>query len=126
MRPPLKIYHRRSSSPSTVYGSCSPSSIPTFTVRKPSMVSLTTQKALLLPARAGKWYVGEATIPRPGPQDVLVKVLAAALNPIDWKLVDSPFTAIIPEFPFISGTDGAGIVEEVGSEVTTLEKGDKM
>ncbi|TBU25010.1 GroES-like protein [Dichomitus squalens] len=90
------------------------------------MAHLATQKALLLPARAGKWYVGDAPIPRPGPQDVLVKVLAAALNPIDWKLVDSPFTALIPEFPFISGTDGAGIVEEVGLEVTTLQKGDKI
>ncbi len=76
--------------------------------------------------RGGKWTLGEAPIPSPGPQDVLVKVISAALNPIDWKLVDSPFSAIIPEYPFISGTDGAGIVEAVGSEVTSLAKGDKM
>ncbi|KAI0787324.1 GroES-like protein [Fomes fomentarius] len=90
------------------------------------MVDIQTQKALLLPSRGGKWTLGEAPIPSPGPQDVLFKVISAALNPIDWKLVDSPFSAIIPEYPFISGTDGAGIVEEVGSEVTSLAKGDKI
>ncbi|PIL35339.1 hypothetical protein GSI_02064 [Ganoderma sinense ZZ0214-1] len=90
------------------------------------MATTATQKALLLPGRAGKWYIGETPIPKPGPQDVLVKVMATALNPIDWKLVDSPYTSIIPEFPFVSGTDAAGIVEEVGAEVTTLKKGDKI
>ncbi|KAI0715786.1 GroES-like protein [Cerioporus squamosus] len=85
-----------------------------------------TQKALYLPARAGKWVVGEAPIYRPGPKDVLVKVVAAGLNPLDWKLVDTPFSVFIPSYPFISGSDGAGIVEEVGAEVTTLVKGDKI
>ncbi|KAI0749272.1 GroES-like protein [Daedaleopsis nitida] len=90
------------------------------------MPTISTQKALLLSSRAGQWSVGEAPIPVPGPQQVLVKVMSAALNPIDWKLVDSPFSALCPEYPFISGTDGAGIVEEVGSEVTTLAKGDRI
>ena len=63
---------------------------------------------------------------RPGDDDVIVQVAAVALNPIDWKLVDSQFSATIQCYPFISGTDGAGIVEEVGAEVTTLAKGDKM
>ncbi|TFK79449.1 GroES-like protein [Polyporus arcularius HHB13444] len=85
-----------------------------------------TQKALYLTARAGQWVVGEAPIPRPGPKDVLVKVISAGLNPLDWKLVDSQFSAFIKSYPFISGTDGAGILEEVGADVTTLVKGDKI
>ncbi|RDX56942.1 GroES-like protein [Lentinus brumalis] len=85
-----------------------------------------TQKALYLTARAGQWVVGEAPIPRPSPKDVLVKVVSAALNPVDWKIVDSQFSAFIPSYPFISGSDGAGIVEEVGADVTTLVKGDKI
>ena len=80
----------------------------------------------LLPKRGGSFFVGEAPVPSPGPQEVLVKVISAALNPIDWKLVDSPFSSLVPSYPFISGTDGAGIVEEVGAEVTTVAKGDKM
>ena len=92
------------------------------------MAIMTTQKAVLLPSRGGQWTLGEAPIPSPGgPQEVLVKVMSAALNPIDWKLVDSPFSALlVPEYPFISGTDGAGIVEEVGAEVKAFAKGDKM
>ena len=90
------------------------------------MAIMKTQKAVLLPSRGGQWTLGEAPIPSPGPQEVLVKVMSAALNPIDWKLVDSPFSALVPEYPFISGTDGAGIVEEVGAEVKAFAKGDKM
>ena len=87
---------------------------------------MSTQKALYLSSRAGQWSVGDALIPSPGPRDVLVKIQAAALNPLDWKIVDSKYTALAQEWPFISGTDGAGIVEEVGPEVTTLAKGDRM
>ena len=91
------------------------------------MSSGKTQKALLLPARAAKFTLGEVPVPAPGPGDVLVKIVSAALNPIDWKIVDSDlFSPIISSYPYIPGTDGAGIVEEVGSEVTTLAKGDKM
>ncbi|RPD59732.1 GroES-like protein [Lentinus tigrinus ALCF2SS1-6] len=85
-----------------------------------------TQKALYLTSRAGKWVVGEAPIPMPGPKDVLVKIISTALNPLDWKIVDSRFSSFIPSYPFISGTDGAGIVEDVGADVTTLTKGDKI
>ncbi|KAI0707058.1 GroES-like protein [Earliella scabrosa] len=90
------------------------------------MAIMKTQKAVLLPSRGGQWTLGEAPIPSPDPQEVLVKVMSAALNPIDWKLVDSPASALVPEYPFISGTDGAGIVEEVGPEVKAFAKGDKI
>ncbi|CDO74506.1 hypothetical protein BN946_scf184979.g61 [Trametes cinnabarina] len=90
------------------------------------MVAIKTQKALLLPAENGQYAVGEAPIPSPGPKEVLVKVISAALNPIDWKIAIPPFSGIIPEYPFITGTDGAGEVLEVGEEVTTLKKGDKI
>lgn len=85
-----------------------------------------TQKALLLHAEGGKYTVGDAPVPRPGPKDVLVKVEAAALNPIDWKIAIPPFSALIPEYPYITGTDGAGVVVEVGNEVTGLKEGDRM
>lgn len=85
-----------------------------------------TQKALLLYAEGGKYSVGDAPVPQPGPKDVLVKVEAAALNPIDWKVTIPPFSGLIQEYPFITGTDCAGVVVEVGSEVTTLKEGDKM
>ena len=82
------------------------------------------QKALLLLQKQGQWVVGETSVPRPGPKDVLVKIHAAALNPVDWKI--QTFGVFIEEFPWIPGVDAAGVVEEVGTEVTNCRKGDKM
>ena len=91
------------------------------------MPNVKTQKALLLPARAGEYSVGVVPVPTPSPGEVLVKVVSAALNPIDWKIVDSDlFSPIISSYPFIAGIDGAGTVEDVGEGVQSLVKGDKM
>lgn len=90
------------------------------------MATLQTQKALLLHAPSTKYTVGDAPVPRPGLKDVLVKVVAAALNPTDWKMAVPPDSAFIREFPLIPGMDGAGIVVEVGAEVTERKEGDKM
>ena len=85
---------------------------------------MATQKALILPVKQGEWEVTEIPIPKPGPKELLVKVVATALNPIDWKIKE--FGMFIQHYPFISGSDGSGIIEEVGSEVTNWAKGDKM
>ena len=85
---------------------------------------MATQKALILPVKQGEWEVTEIPIPKPGPKELLVKVVATALNPIDWKIKE--FGMFIQHYPFISGSDGSGIVEEVGSEVTNWAKGDRM
>ncbi|EIW57181.1 GroES-like protein [Trametes versicolor FP-101664 SS1] len=84
----------------------------------------TTQKSLILPEKQGQWLVGEQPVPTPGPKDILVKITATALNPVDWKI--QAYGYFIENFPFVGGTDGAGIVEEVGSEVTNFAKGDTV
>lgn len=62
-------------------------------------------------------------IPEPRPRDVLVRVLAISVNPVDTKQrVSLPSS----EAPKILGYDAAGIVEAVGSEVTTLSVGDEV
>lgn len=84
-----------------------------------------SQKALLLLAKQGAWQVGETPRPTPGPKDVLVKILSTALNPVDWKIREyaPPF---ITEYPVVLGTDGAGVVEEIGAEVEGVAKGDRV
>ncbi|KAI0323353.1 GroES-like protein [Cubamyces sp. BRFM 1775] len=84
-----------------------------------------TQKALVLRAPQAEWELGESPVPAPGPKEVLVKIMATALNPLDWK-IQTIFGFLIGSYPFVGGTDGAGVVEEVGSEVTTVVKGDKI
>ncbi|KAI0671357.1 GroES-like protein [Trametes maxima] len=89
------------------------------------MPAPTTQKALVLPAKKGQWIVSNNfVVPTPGPKDVLVKITATALNPVDWKI--QTYGYFIETFPYVGGTDAAGIVEEVGAEVTDVAKGDRI
>ncbi|KAH9894862.1 GroES-like protein [Cubamyces lactineus] len=89
------------------------------------MVMGRTQKALILHAKQAQWQLGESPIPIPGPKDVLVRIVATALNPIDWK-IRTAFSRLISSYPHVGGVDGAGIVDEVGSDVTNVTKGDRI
>ncbi|CDO71820.1 hypothetical protein BN946_scf184939.g44 [Trametes cinnabarina] len=75
-----------------------------------------TQKALLLPEKQGQWSLTEVPVPTPGPKEVLIKVTATALNPVDWKI--QAYGAFIQNYPWIGGTDAAGVVEEIPDNVT--------
>ncbi|MEJ7665064.1 MAG: NADP-dependent oxidoreductase [Hymenobacter sp.] len=62
-----------------------------------------------------------------GPGQVLVKVKAAGINPIDWKLRAGEMTAIIPvQFPVTVGRDLAGVVEAVAEDVESFRPGDAV
>ena len=63
-------------------------------------------------------------VPVPGAGEVLIKVLFAGVNPIDWKLRSGAYQAFMPvTFPSRPGIDVAGVIEEVGPEVATWKKG---
>jgi len=62
--------------------------------------------------------------PEPGPTEVLVRVGAAGVNPVDWKVRANG--GLIGELPFTVGWDVAGTVEEVGFGVTWLAAGDRV
>ncbi|MGG2461983.1 NADP-dependent oxidoreductase [Streptomyces sp. RGM 3693] len=65
--------------------------------------------------------------PEPGPGEVLVRLAAAGLNPIDWKLADGMFgEAVHAKFPLVLGADGAGEVVGVGSGVRRFTVGDPV
>lgn len=65
--------------------------------------------------------------PQPGPGQVLVRVHAASVNPIDWKLRDGVLKAMMPvRFPATAGQDLAGVVESVGEGATGLRPGDAV
>ncbi|KAJ4153609.1 hypothetical protein LMH87_010091 [Akanthomyces muscarius] len=69
-------------------------------------------------------------VPKPAaaqPTDVLIRVRAASVNPIDVKKVDGMMKMAIPDkFPYNIGYDVAGVVEEVGSGVTSFKAGDEV
>ena len=59
------------------------------------------------------------------PTDVLVRIRAAALNRLDlWMTAGLP--NVSPRFPFIVASDGAGVVEAVGSAVQAVRPGDRV
>jgi NADPH:quinone reductase-like Zn-dependent oxidoreductase len=65
--------------------------------------------------------------PSLGPNGVLVRVMAASVNPVDCKLRKGLLEAIRPvRFPAIWGSDLSGIVAEVGPAVTLFKPGDEV
>jgi NADPH:quinone reductase-like Zn-dependent oxidoreductase len=69
----------------------------------------------------------DAPDPRPGPGEVLVRVISTSVNPIDYKLREGFLKARMPlEFPTILGRDVAGEVVETGAGVSNLRTGDKV
>ncbi|EXU69312.1 NADPH:quinone reductase [Streptomyces sp. PRh5] len=71
--------------------------------------------------------VAEVARPEPLPTEVLVRVHAAGVNPVDWKTRQGGGMAgVLGEPPFTLGWDVSGVVEEVGFGVTTLAPGDEV
>ncbi|XP_022151048.1 chloroplast envelope quinone oxidoreductase homolog [Momordica charantia] len=69
----------------------------------------------------------EVPIPTPIKDEVLIKVEAVSLNPIDWKIQKGLIRPFVPrKLPHIPGTDVAGEVIEVGPGVKSLKAGDKV
>jgi NADPH:quinone reductase-like Zn-dependent oxidoreductase len=68
--------------------------------------------------------VEEAERPEPGPTEVLVRVAAAGVNPVDWKTRAGG--GFLREPPFTVGWDVAGVVEAVGFGVTWVAPGDRV
>jgi NADPH2:quinone reductase len=69
--------------------------------------------------------VGELAVPRPGPGQVVVKVKAAALNPIDLYL-RAGMISMPMSFPYIIGSDFAGTVEYADPGSTRFRVGDRV
>ncbi|KAJ3825189.1 GroES-like protein [Lentinula raphanica] len=85
---------------------------------------MSQQKALLLEKAKGSFVVSDVPILKPGPGQLSIKIIASALNPVDWKIQAWDF--FIQKYPAILGTDIAGDVEEVGEGVEGFSKGDKV
>ncbi|OQU97208.1 Alcohol dehydrogenase GroES-like domain-containing protein isoform 3 [Cladophialophora immunda] len=91
----------------------------------------TTVSAMALTNRAA-WLrevnspleVGPSEVGKPGPDEVLVKNRAVAMNPVDWMMQYGAFPA--GPLPRILGNDVAGDVVEVGEGVTRFKKGQRV
>ncbi|EMD25430.1 NADP-dependent oxidoreductase [Amycolatopsis azurea] len=68
--------------------------------------------------------VTETDRPAPGPTEVLVRVRAAGINPVDWKT--RAYGVFMGEPPFVLGWDVSGVVEELGVGTTRFTVGDEV
>lgn len=66
------------------------------------------------------------SVPPVKDDQVLIKVVAAALNPVDFKRRLGKFKASDSPLPTVPGYDVAGVVVKVGSQVKSLKEGDKV
>ncbi len=69
--------------------------------------------------------IGDLPVPRPGPDEVLVRVRAAAVDPVDGYIRQGLVAMDLP-LPFIIGRDLAGTVEAVGAAVRRFAIGDRV
>jgi NADPH:quinone reductase-like Zn-dependent oxidoreductase len=69
----------------------------------------------------------EAPRPEPGADEVLIRVQAAGVNPLDWKVRAGHVRQWLHHrLPLIPGWDVSGVVTEVGSKVTDFKAGDAV
>jgi NADPH:quinone reductase-like Zn-dependent oxidoreductase len=86
-------------------------------------------KALVLKSYGGLDQVAFADVPRPviKPDEILVKVHAAGLNPVDYMIAKGAFKPLLKlSLPATMGSDVAGVVVDVGSRVRRFKSGDAV
>lgn len=91
------------------------------------MTEQTTMRALVLNDYADGIF-DDTQVPRPTPAagEVLVKIVASGVNPIDYKIRTGAAPYAEPELPAILGTDLAGVVVELGAGVSDFRVGDEV
>src|SRR5437899_12737445 len=100
--------------------------------KKSTSATSQTMKAIRIHNYGGPEVLQYEDAPRPQPQpgDVLVRVHAAGVNPIDWKVREGHMKDFWPhKFPLILGWDLSGVVEEIGPSPAAagrLQKGDEV
>src|SRR5207248_8960011 len=67
----------------------------------------------------------EVATPQPGPDQVLVRMHAIGVNPVETYIRSGTY-ARLPELPYTPGKDGAGVVEQVAPDVNEFKAGDRV
>src|SRR5689334_18708017 len=96
---------------------------------KDSSAKYQTMKAIRIHNYGGPEVLKYEDAPRPKPQagEVLVRVHATGVNPIDWKVREGDMKDFWPhKFPLILGWDLSGVVEELGKGVSQFKIGDEV
>jgi NADPH:quinone reductase-like Zn-dependent oxidoreductase len=88
-----------------------------------------TMKAIAVREFGGRDKLERMDLPIPevGKGEILVRVKAAGVNPVDWKIREGWLKDRFPyKFPLVPGWDAAGVVEKVDQGVTRFKPGDEI
>src|SRR6266446_9663190 len=88
-----------------------------------------TMKAIVVHEYGGREVLKYEEVPRPEPKDneVLVRMIAAGVNPVDALIRSGKYAKFFgTTVPLIPGYDIAGVVEKTGAKVTKLKVGDPV
>jgi NADPH2:quinone reductase len=86
-------------------------------------------KAILIEGFGGpeQLKVGRLNVPMPGPDEVQIKIVCTAVNPVDWKIRVGMLENHMPHhFPIVLGWDAAGIISALGPNVKKFKIGDEV
>ena len=83
-------------------------------------------KVWLVEKEGGEFRETEQPRPAPGTNQVLVKIAASGVNPLDIKIRAGKAMHAKQPFPAVLGVEMAGVVEETGSAVTAFSRGDEV
>ncbi len=84
-------------------------------------------RAVTISEYGGQPRVTDIPKPNPGPGQVLIKVLAAGVNPMDRSIAMGAWKDRMPaKFPLVLGADVAGVVEEIGADESRFYRGDMV
>ena len=90
------------------------------------MSSQKLMQAAILETHGAPLRLTKVSRPVPQPHQVLVRIIASGVNPLDGKIHEGAAIHARHPLPAISGLDLAGVVEAVGSEVTRFGRGDEV
>ena len=88
-----------------------------------------TMKAIVIRSYGGTDVLAREELPVPtiAEDEILIKVCAVGVNPLDWKVRAGYLAEMLPyEFPLVLGWDVSGAVEKVGSDVSDHLIGDEV
>ncbi|MGL4170663.1 NADP-dependent oxidoreductase [Morganella morganii] len=84
-------------------------------------------KAVVVDRFGGQPYIADIPVPEPAENEVRVRIYAAGLNPLDWRIADGMLQNSLPHhFPLVLGLDGMGVIDAVGKQVSRFQPGDRV
>jgi NADPH:quinone reductase-like Zn-dependent oxidoreductase len=94
--------------------------------KDPIMTTSTSMRAAILEGPGSPFRLAQVARPTPGSGQVLVRIKASGVNPLDLKIQAGQAAHARHPLPAILGIDLAGVVEAVGTGVTVFRRGDEV